>query len=61
MPTLMSKAVALERLGFLPMLPLYGLAIATGDSMAIAKLTLSNKGPTTELAVAFRPGALAVL
>lgn len=43
------------------MLPLHDLAVGTGDSIAISQFTLADKGPATELAVAFRPGALAVL
>ena len=43
------------------MLPLHDLAIATDSSMAIAELALSDERPTTKLAMAFRPGALAVL
>jgi hypothetical protein len=43
------------------MLPLHNLAVGTGDGMAISQFTLANKRSATELAVAFRPGALAVL
>jgi hypothetical protein len=43
------------------MLPLHDLAIGIRDSMAIAKLTLANKGPTTEFAVTFCPRTLTIL
>lgn len=43
------------------MLPLHDFAIGILDSMAITKLTLADKGTTTEFAVTFRPRTLTVL
>jgi hypothetical protein len=43
------------------MLPLHALAVGSGNSMAISQLTLADKGPPAEFAMAFCPGALAVL
>ena len=37
------------------------LTVRVSDGMAIAELTLANKGPPTTTTVAFRPGAFAVL
>lgn len=43
------------------MLPLHDLAIGILDSMAIAKLTLADKGTTTAFAVTFRSRTLTIL
>jgi hypothetical protein len=42
-------------------LPLHDLAVGIADNMAITKLALRNEGTPTALAVAFRPGTLAIL
>jgi hypothetical protein len=44
-----------------PVLPLHNLAIGIADGMAIAELTLGNKATPAALAMAFRPGAFAIL
>jgi hypothetical protein len=44
-----------------PVFPLHHLTVRVFDGMAIAELTLANKGPPTTTTVAFRPGAFAVL
>jgi hypothetical protein len=43
------------------MLPLHDLAVVTLDGVPIAELALANQRAATELAMTFRPGALAIL